>query len=75
MKEKINIICLILITLSVIVFSLTYTLRILIDYGCSSPKLYSMPESGTGLEKFGARTFLGVKCIFWEKLLQFQQNF
>jgi len=75
MKEKIKIICLILITLSVIISAFLYAFRTLIDYGCSSPRLYSMPESGTILERFAGRTFLGVMCALWEKLLQFQENF
>jgi len=75
MKEKIKIICLILITISIITFVATYTFRTLIDVGCSSPKLYSMKEDGTGLEKFLSKKFLGVKCSSWNNIFQVQQNY
>ena len=75
MREKIKTICLVLITISIIIFSVSYGLRALIDYGCSTPKFYKMEENKTGLERFISRSFLGVRCILWEKLLQIQQNF
>jgi len=75
MKEKLKTICLILITVSIVAFAITYTFRALIDYGCSSPKLFSTKEGERGTKWFASRSFLGVNCFLWEKLLQFQQNY
>ncbi len=44
MKEKIKIICLGLITISIVIFSITYSFKVLIDYGCSSPKKFLINE-------------------------------
>lgn len=75
MKEKIKIICLILIAISIVVSTVVYTFRTLIDIGCSSPNLYSMKETGTAIEKIGSVEFFGVRCLFWNKLFQLQQNY
>jgi len=75
MKEKIKLICLILITISIVVFTVAYSFKTLIDVGCSSPKLYSAKQDGTGLEKFLSRQFLGVKCSTWNNVFQIQQNY
>jgi len=75
MKEKIKIVCLILITISVAVFAIAYAFRTLIDVGCSSPNLYSMEKTGTALEQLGSVEFLGVKCSLWNRLFQLQQNY
>jgi len=72
MKEKIKTICLILITISIIIFAVAYAFRTLIDIGCSSPKLFYMSKTGTGIEKLGSMSFLDVKCAFWSKLFQLQ---
>ena len=75
MKEKIKLICLILITFSIVAFAVAYTLRTLIDVGCSSPKFYSMEKTGTTLEQIGSVKFLGVKCSLWNRLFLLQQNY
>ncbi|MEM3362648.1 MAG: hypothetical protein QXG16_05030 [Candidatus Anstonellaceae archaeon] len=75
MKEKIKIICLILITISIIVFSFTYFIKSLINYACASPKI-SMIKLSTetnATQKVGefivGRTFLGISCLLWEKII------
>jgi len=64
MKEKIKIICLILITISIFVFAVAYSFNTLINVGCSSPKLCSVKQDKTGLERLISRKFLGIKCFF-----------
>ncbi len=73
MKEKIKTILLIIVTASIVIFCLAYTLRFLIDYGCSSPSLYNS-SGDTAKEFFGSWNFLSIKCAYWHKALQFQVN-
>ncbi len=75
MKEKIKIICLILLTISIFVFVAAYTFRTLVDIGCSSPSLRSAKETGTNLEKFISAKFLNVNCSLWNRTIQFQGNY
>lgn len=75
MREKIKIICLILITISITVFATAYTFKTLIDIGCSSPNLRSEKKTGTNAEQFLSAKFFNVNCALWNKTIQLQQNY
>ncbi|MBU1102754.1 hypothetical protein KJ853_03830 [Patescibacteria group bacterium] len=75
MKEKIKIILIILVAISFVMFCLAYTFRLVIDYGCSSPNLFSQDKEGTAIEQLASVSFLGIRCILWNRMFQFQENF
>jgi len=74
MKEKNKTILIILVVILFVVFCLAYTFRFVIDYGCASPKLYSTNKEGTALEKISSTSFLGIRCMLWNKMFQIQEN-
>ena len=60
MKEKIKVILLYSIAIALLMFLITYTIRTLIDYGCSSFMFFSTSkEAKTNTE------YLATKIIFW----------
>jgi len=75
MKIKIKTILLYSIVIALLMFFTAYVFRTVVDYGCSSPKLYSVQKTGTNIEQFGSISFFGVKCILWNRLIQLQYNY
>lgn len=71
MKEKFKTILYYSVIILLLMFFITYIFRTLIDYGCSSSALFFVSkESKTNTEYLGSRSFLGVNCMLWERLIQ-----
>jgi len=75
MKRKTKTILIILIVTVFALSCLAYVFRFVIDYGCASPKLYSNDKEATGSARIFSTSFLGVRCVLWNKMFQFQENF
>ena len=67
MKEKIKTTCLILITISIILFAIIYVIRTFIDIGCAKT---------TTEEDSLRRRFFDINCWSWERTfhLQYEVN-
>ena len=71
MKTKIKIILLYSMAILLLLFLATFIFRFLIDYGCSSPRFFFTKEIGTSSEKAASMSFLGVKCLLWNRAIQY----